>query len=52
MKIIADLKYPNLKLINYLDHKKLKLICKDKKIVEKLVSKGIKRADLFNQKKV
>ena len=31
-------------------YKKLKLICKDKKIVEKLVSKGIKRADLFNQK--
>ena len=28
----------------------MKLICNDKTIVEMLVSKGIKRADLFNQK--
>ena len=31
-------------------YNQLKLICKDKIIVERLVSKGIKRADLFNQK--
>ncbi len=31
-------------------YNQLKLICKDKTIVERLVSKGIKRADLFNQK--
>ena len=31
-------------------YNQLKLICKDKTIVKKLVSKGIKRADLFNQK--
>ena len=31
-------------------YNKLKLICKNKTIVERLVSKGIKRADLFNQK--
>ena len=31
-------------------YNQLKLICKDKKIVDRLVSKGIKRADLFNQK--
>ena len=28
----------------------LKLICKDKILVERLVSKGIKRANLFTQK--
>ena len=31
-------------------YNQLKLICKDKTIVERFVSKGIKRADLFNQK--
>jgi len=31
-------------------YKKMKSICKDKTIVERLVSKGIKRAYLFNQK--
>jgi len=31
-------------------YKQLKLICIDKTIVERLVSKGIKRAGLFNQK--
>ena len=36
---------------DYIDlYNQLKLICKDKTIVERLVSKGIKRADLFNQK--
>ena len=32
-------------------YNQLKLICKDKTIVERLVSKGVKRANLFNQKK-
>jgi len=32
-------------------YNQLKLICKDKTIVERLISKGIKRANLFNQKK-
>jgi glycosyltransferase involved in cell wall biosynthesis len=31
-------------------YNKLKLICKDKTIVDDLILKGIKRADLFNQK--
>ena len=31
-------------------YNQLKLICKDKTIVERLVSKGTKRAGLFNQK--
>ena len=31
-------------------YNQLKLICKDKTVVERLVSKGIKSADLFNQK--
>ena len=31
-------------------YNQLKLICKDQIIVEKLVSKGIKRSDIFNQK--
>ena len=31
-------------------YNQLKLICKDKTITERLVLKGIKRADLFNQK--
>ena len=31
-------------------YNKLKLVCEDKTIVDMLISKGIKRADLFNQK--
>jgi glycosyltransferase involved in cell wall biosynthesis len=31
-------------------YNQLKLICKDKTIVERLISKGIKRANLFNRK--
>ena len=32
-------------------YNKLKLVSEDKKIVDDLILKGIKRADLFNQKK-
>ena len=32
-------------------YNQLKLVCEDKLIVDKLILKGIKRANLFNQKK-
>ena len=50
-KEIADDSVIYFKKQDYNDlYNKLILICKDQSIVEKLVSKGIKRANLFNQK--
>ena len=54
IKIFKEIGYDSVvyfKKQDYNDlYNQLKLICKDKTIVERLVSKGIKRADLFNQK--